>query len=90
LSRVRIEIANPLPGGSRWTSLTRAEGFVRRGLAMMRDEVLVFYGPDSEFYSRLDAIEFERAVVEGRGDRVYWNGRQAKHQATHLPGEVVS
>jgi hypothetical protein len=57
----------------------------------MREGELVFLGqPSPGFRQRLETAEFERAVVEGRGDRVYWNGRQARHQATHLPGEVVS
>jgi len=54
----------------------------------MRAGVLIFYGPDSEFYNRLDAAEFERAVREGRGERVYWNGKKG-HNAMKRPGQVV-
>jgi hypothetical protein len=88
LPRAQIEIANPLPGGSCWTSLKRAENFVRRGLAMMRDGVLVFYGPTQEFRERFQAAEFERAFRHGRGDRVYWNG-SAGAEKMKRPGEVV-
>jgi hypothetical protein len=56
----------------------------------MREGELVFLGPTPGFRQRLETAEFERSVTEGRGNRIYWNGRQARHQATHLPGEVVS
>ena len=52
----------------------------------MRDGQLVFHGPPG-FRRGLETAEFERAVREGRGDRVYWNG--PKRSATHRPGEVV-
>jgi hypothetical protein len=90
LSKSRIAIGNPVPGGSRWTSFRRARELVRQGRAMIHDAMLHFHGPAPEFYHRLEAAEFERAIEEGRGERVYWNGRSGKAAATYRPGEKVS
>jgi len=57
---------------------------------MIRDAVLHFHGPEPEFYQRLEAAEFERAIEQGRGERVYWNGRLPKARGTYRPGEKVS
>jgi hypothetical protein len=54
----------------------------------MRQGELVFLRAEPEFYRRLEAAEFERAVAEGRGDRIYWNG-SAGPEKTKQPGEVV-
>lgn len=45
--RVRVCISNPLPGGSRYTSLRNAERFVRRGLARWTGTKLMFIESDT-------------------------------------------
>jgi hypothetical protein len=47
-----------------------------------------FLRTEPEFYRRLETAEFERAVAEGRGDRIYWNRNEPG--AMRRPGEVVS
>jgi hypothetical protein len=57
---------------------------------MICDVTLHFHRPEPEFYQRLEAAVFEHAIEDGRGERVYWNGRLPKAHATYRPGEKVS
>jgi hypothetical protein len=90
MPRSHVEILNPVPGGSRWTSSRRAQYFIHRGLAVMANGKLLFHGPGLEFRRRLEAARFEQAVAEGRGERVYWNGSRKSPWAMCRPGQARS
>lgn len=81
MSRHVIEIANPLPGGQRFTSLKRAEQYCRQGSAyMLKDGRL-------QFRARVQAQRRTGSDVYIR-DTVWWDG--ADPGGMHRPGEVVS
>jgi hypothetical protein len=88
MSRTRIRIHAPPEGCAPFTSSRRAAYFIRRGQARMVGDELHFHGPPA-FFQRLESAEFEQAVREGRGDRVYWNGSAGHHKAKK-PGLVRS
>jgi len=68
-----VEILNPLPGGLRKTSLSRANNFVARGLAVMENHKLQFlsggHGERSE----------EGEFGHNRGGILFWNGAMSKY-----------
>src|SRR5688500_9737891 len=74
MSRSRVEIINPAPGGSRFTSQNRAEHFVRRGHAVMEGNKLRFLPVTEGFRERLARAEAAAEFMRNRGERVYWNG----------------
>lgn len=59
-----IEIINPMPGGSWYTSVKKAHEFVRSGRAVIEDGMLRF----------IDRVHYQPARVE-LGDVVLWNGQ---------------
>ena len=83
MSREIVEIANPLPGGQRFTSAKRAEQYCRTGAAyMMRDGRL-------QFRARIQEQRRQASDIYIRG-KVWWNGNDSDPSAMHRPGEVVS
>ena len=79
-----VEILNPLPGGLRKTSLSRANNFVARGLAVMECHKLKFLS--GGYGERNEQSEFDR----NRGGVLFWNGEVRDRYAKHFPGEVRS
>lgn len=75
MSQSKVEIANPAPGGQRFTSPRRATKLIFGGQATMRpDGRLLLIGPAIEWRDRLEAAECEREFRLNHGERVYWNG----------------
>jgi hypothetical protein len=83
MSRKIIEIANPLPGGQRFTSTKRAKQYCCTGAAyMLRDGRLQFRAHIQE-HRRPASDVYIRGIV-------WWNGSDSDPGAMHRPGEVVS
>jgi len=83
MSRKIVEIANPLPGGQRFTSAKRAGQYCHTGAAyMLRDGRL-------QFRARIQAQRRQVSDVYIRST-VWWNGNDSDASAMHRPGEVVS
>lgn len=76
MSRLAVEIDNPVPGGMRFTR--RPEHFIQAGLAEMRGHKLHFH----ETYHK----EVERIRTDS--DVHYWNGSSKRKGAMYLPGQV--
>ncbi len=74
MSKFAVEIANPVPGGMRFTS--RPDHFVQAGLAEMRAGKLHFY----EHHQQQHVTP----------DRCFWNGSCRRPGAMYLPGQVRS
>jgi hypothetical protein len=87
----RVRIHAPIGNCAPFTSTRRAQHFIRRGLAFINgSDELEFFERPAGFLARLESSQFERAIQEGRGDRLYWNGSSKKRHATHKPGQVRS
>jgi hypothetical protein len=82
-----IRIANPQPGGQSYTSTTRAQHFVRRGIAVVNDGMLHFLS-DSPADIRARRLRVKQ-MREAAG-MVFWNGAVADECAMKRPGEVRS
>ncbi len=72
-----IEIANPWPGGSSYTSVKKAREYVNRGRAIMDQNMLWFI--DRPARPRIAVLD----------DVVYWNGSD-RSESMRKPGEVRS
>src|SRR5262249_28284998 len=82
-----IRIINPKPGSQRNTSSKRAEKFVRRGLAVLRDGELFFWEDQRVLDMRKEAetqARFESAV--GLDRIIGWNGSDRRPFVRHRPG----
>ena len=83
MSRTVVEIANPLSGGQRFTSLERAQRYCESGAAyMLKDGRLRFRAAYQARRERSDVY------VDRRGT-IWWNGSDPDRTAMHRPGEVV-
>ena len=76
-----VRIANPLPGGRRYTSRRSAEQFIRRGLAVRRPGGAIQF-VNQQKRMPMTAPRENREFYDWRGDRA------AGH--VHKPGEVRS
>jgi hypothetical protein len=87
----RIRIANPQPGSAKYTSVSRAERFVRRKEAVIIDGEMHFLSPTQQrkMQAFVQTIQSERRAsdVYIRGI-VWWDGRDPG--GMHRPGEVIS
>jgi hypothetical protein len=87
----RIRIANPQPGSAKYTSVSRAERFVRRKEAVILNSELHFLSPAEQrrmqTINRIIKSERRASDVYIRGI-VWWNGNDPG--GMHRPGEVVS
>ena len=83
-----IRIVNPVPGGREYTSLSKAQDYVRLGRARLDGDRLRFLPVG--FSARLADAEAEREFARNRAGRVYWNGSDPDPRATHIPGAVRS
>ena len=72
-----ITISNPRPGGSQYTTASRATDFVRRGIATLQGTILTF-------------VDRNPIHMEAQGDIVLWNGSSKDPGAMHRPGEIRS
>jgi len=86
-----IRIANPRPGSSQYTSIKRAEEYVTKGMAIIRDGQLVFDDDRQILEMRKEAM-LDAAMKRERGpDFVYgWNGNDTRPFVRHEPGRKVS
>lgn len=86
-----VEILNPLPGGSRYTSRKNALRMVRRGIAVASGDAILF--PTREWLTQLNRKEaldrMDDGFVEQRGGILWWNGCDHRENACHRPGENV-
>jgi len=78
-----VTIANPRPGGSRYTNQKRAYQFVKRGIAKMVNGTLVFYEDQRRIDERAQAA-FNIAVGENRV--IGWNGTDSRPFIRQIPG----
>jgi len=77
MSRIVIQIANPLPGGQSCTSEQRAQDYCKRGVAFMRpDGKLQFSAGCQANRERESEAEFRKH----RGGVLYWNGARSNYQ----------
>lgn len=87
----KIRISNPQPGRSRYTTVSQAERYVRRGEAVFIGNALHFIEPDQvrSRRSMMHTIASERRAsdVYVKGT-VWWDGDDPG--GMHYPGEVVS
>ena len=72
----QIEITNPAPGGSSFTSVKQASRFVSRGRADMTEDGKLKFKTRVEQRTReqIEQLAFEAEFKKNRGDIVYWNG----------------
>ena len=89
MKKIRIRIANPIPGEALFTSEKRALEFLNAGLAVLNDAgELVF---DNRIrvkrVQRQEETDFH--IRANRGGVVYWNGG-GDRDARMLPGWVRS
>ncbi len=88
---MKVQIENPLPGSSRYTTINQATRYVRRGDAIWCGDKIRFPEPEERRYKRavVAAISQERrnSDVYIRG-AVLWNGSDTN--GLHRPGEVRS
>jgi hypothetical protein len=87
----KIRIANPQPGSAKYTTVSRAERYVRRKEAVLMDGELHFLSPTEQrqMQTFVQTIKSERRAsdVYIRGI-VWWDGRDPGRM--HRPGEVIS
>jgi hypothetical protein len=87
----KIRIANPQPGSAKYTTVSRAERYVRRKEAVWIDGELHFLSPTEQrqMQTFVQTIKSERRAsdVYIRGI-VWWDGRDP--DGMHRPGEVIS
>lgn len=76
MSRLAVEIANPVPGGMRFTR--RPEHFINAGLAVMDRGKLRFH---ETYHKEVEQIRTDSDVH-------YWNGSSRRKGAMYLPGQV--
>lgn len=90
----KIEIANPLPNGMRYTSTSRAAFYCQRRLAEMHGGKLHFFAAVQEL--RLYESEYEKKrrreneerdeFNRNRGGVIYWNGEDKRPWVMWPPG----
>ena len=83
-----IPIANPVPGGARYTSPKRALQMIRRGEAVLTDDGQLFFRRSAEELEQREAERLDAEIKRYRGGVCYWNG-DADPLGLHRPGEVV-
>ena len=87
----KIRIANPQPGSAKYTTVSRAERYVRRKEAVLVDGELHFLSPTEQrrMQAFVQTIKSERRAsdVYIRGI-VWWDGHDSG--GMHRPGEVIS
>ncbi len=90
-----VQITNPLPGGSTYTSERSAQELVIRGRAVWESHKppkSIYLLPEklAEQLAQVQGdVEVDSAIEANRGGVVFWNG--ADHsKARHRPGEVRS
>jgi hypothetical protein len=83
MPRLETVHPSPVPGAP---SISSAAAW----LSSTASDELEFFERPAGFLARLESSQFERAIQEGRGDRLYWNGSSKKRHATHKPGQVRS
>lgn len=89
-----IEIANPRPGGMRYTSERTATNLIKRGIAALDADGRIWFFDQAD--SRRRAAELRQTLREeaheflkNRGGIVFWNGAESE-LAMRRPGEVRS
>ena len=88
----KIRIANPRPGSAKYTTISQAERFIRRGDAVITGDDLYFLSEAEKRHTQ----NIERQIVAAgrRASDVYingvvwWDGNDAG--GMHRPGERVS
>jgi hypothetical protein len=87
----KIRIANPQPGREKYTTVSRAERYVRRKEAVIFDGMLHFLSSIDQrrMQAFIQTVQSERRAsdVYIRGI-VWWDGRDPG--GMHRPGEVIS
>jgi hypothetical protein len=93
MSRTIVPIINPVAGGARYTSLKRAQHFVRAGRAELTSANELFFYDAATVIARREQARLDSALATYRGGVVLWNGSvkdRPNRPAIHGPGEVRS
>lgn len=89
-----VQILNPAPDGSRYTSRKNADRLVKRGLAVYSrgDGALTYLASEwmQILHAKAARDRMDDQFVEQRGGVLWWNGCDHRPQACHRPGENVS
>ena len=91
-----VQLKNPQPGGSRYTTRRAAEGLVARGRASWVGAMIEILPERIQEQlataerERRDAAQVDAGIDRWRGGRVFWNGSDRRDGAQHLPGAVRS
>jgi hypothetical protein len=91
--RTIVRIANPVPGGKRYTSLDRAKHYVKMRRAVMTDEGELFFYTSAQLLIRREEENLREAIKRYRGGVILWNGSSKPNHhgpVLHGPGEVRS
>lgn len=85
-----LSIANPIAGGRAYMTARRALDFQRRGLAVIKNGVVVFTEENQRtLEGRLEA-EAEQEFLRNRKGIVFWHGSEKNKAKMHRPGKVRS